>query len=142
MAKINCGGQAVIDGVMMRGLRRATVAVRKEDGSIITFHEALNHTRRSTLEQIPLIRGVLLLWDTLNLGIRALNVAAAVGLPPEERLNDRETAGSVAFSLLFAFAAARHRANHLRQWIKFVGGRSKQFSQPQLKTLKHTSSFL
>jgi len=104
MAKINYGGQAVIDGVMMRGLRRATVAVRKEDGTIVTFHEALNHTRRSTLEQIPLIRGVLLLWDTLNLGIRALNVAAAVGLPPEERLNERETAGSVAFSLLFAFA--------------------------------------
>ncbi len=103
MAKINYGGQAVIDGVMMRGLRRATVAVRKEDGTIATFHEALNYTRRSQLEQIPLIRGILLLWDTLNLGIRALNVSASAGLPPEERLSETESAGGVVVSLLFAF---------------------------------------
>lgn len=103
MTKINYGGQAVIDGVMMRGLARATVAVRLPDNSITTFHEALNQTRRTRLEAIPLVRGVLLLWDTLNLGIRALNVAAAAGLPADERPSDGESAGGVALSLLFGF---------------------------------------
>ncbi|MFZ9857669.1 MAG: DUF1385 domain-containing protein [Roseiflexaceae bacterium] len=103
MSKINYGGQAVIEGVMMRGLKRATVAVRREDGTIATFHEELNYSRRSVLESIPMVRGVLLLWDTLNLGIRALNVSAAASLPADERPSDGESAGGVAVSLLFAF---------------------------------------
>ena len=103
MSKMNYGGQAVIDGVMMRGLTRATVAVRLPDGSITSYHEALNPTRRRTIEGIPFLRGILLLWDSLNLGIRALNVAAAAGLPPEERPSQGESAGGVVISLLFAF---------------------------------------
>ena len=103
MSKMNYGGQAVIDGVMMRGLTRATVAVRLPDGSIASYHEALNPTRRRTIEGIPFLRGILLLWDSLNLGIRALNVAAAAGLPPEERPSQGESAGGVVVSLLFAF---------------------------------------
>ena len=103
MSKMNYGGQAVIDGVMMRGLTRATVAVRLPDGSITSYHEALNPTRRRTIEGIPFLRGILLLWDSLNLGIRALNVAAAAGLPPDERPSQGESAGGVVVSLLFAF---------------------------------------
>jgi hypothetical protein len=100
---MNYGGQAVIDGVMMRGLTRATVAIRLPDGSIASYQEALNPTRRRTIEGIPFLRGILLLWDSLNLGIRALNVAAAAGLPPEERPSQGESAGGVVISLLFAF---------------------------------------
>ncbi len=103
MSKMNYGGQAVIDGVMMRGLTRATVAVRLPNGSIASYHEALNPTRRRTIEGIPFLRGILLLWDSLNLGIRALNVAAAAGLPAEERPSQGESAGGVVVSLLFAF---------------------------------------
>ena len=103
MSKMNYGGQAVIDGVMMRGLTRATVAIRLPDGSIASYQEALNPTRRRTIEGIPFLRGILLLWDSLNLGIRALNVAAAAGLPPEERPSQGESAGGVVISLLFAF---------------------------------------
>lgn len=121
MAKINYGGQAVIDGVMMRGLARATVAVRLPDNSITTFHEALNQSRRTRLEAIPLIRGVLLLWDTLNLGIRALNVAAAVGLPADERPSDKESAGGVAISLLFAFAIFFALPLLIANGLRFLG---------------------
>lgn len=121
MSKINYGGQAVIEGVMMRGLKRATVAVRQEDGTIVTFHEALNSSRRSTLESIPMVRGVLLLWDTLNMGIRALNVSAAASLPAEERPSEGESAGSVVISLLFAFAIFFALPVLLANALKYVG---------------------
>lgn len=121
MSKVNYGGQAVIDGVMMRGLARATVAVRLPDDTITTFHEALNHTRRSRLESIPFVRGVLMLWDTLNLGIRALNVAAAAGLPAEERPSQGESAGGVAVSLLFAFGLFFALPLLLANGLRFLG---------------------
>ena len=103
MSKQHYGGQAVLEGVMMRGTRRATVAVRRADGSIVTYHENLDSTKRSRLEALPVLRGVLLLWDTLNLGVRALNVSAAADLPADEQPSTAETVGSVALSLALGF---------------------------------------
>ena len=67
------GGQAVIEGVMMRGLRQASVAVRHPSGAIVFKHEPLNVQRRRAWENLPFLRGILMLWDALNLGTRALN---------------------------------------------------------------------
>ena len=72
------GGQAVLEGVMMRGLRQATVAVRNPDGAIVFKHEPLNVARRRVWENVPFLRGILMLWDALNLGTRALNFSATV----------------------------------------------------------------
>lgn len=121
MSKQNYGGQAVIEGVMMRGLQRATVAVRRSDGSIITFHEALNSGRRSTLEALPILRGVLLLWDTLNLGVRALNVSAAADLPAEEQPTNGETVGGVALSLALGFGLFFALPLLLANALQYVG---------------------
>jgi uncharacterized protein YqhQ len=97
------GGQAVLEGVMMRGLRQATVAVRNPTGEIVFKHEPLNVKRRHVWENLPFLRGVLMLWDALNLGIRALNFSATVALGQEEEPpSGLATTGALAISLLFA----------------------------------------
>jgi uncharacterized protein YqhQ len=78
------GGQAVLEGVMMRGLRQASVAVRHPSGEIVFKHELLNVQRRHAWENLPFLRGVLMLWDALNLGTRALNFSASVAISAEE----------------------------------------------------------
>ena len=81
----NYGGQAVIEGVMMRSRRAMAVAVRHPAGHTVVHVEPLRSARqRSRWARLPLIRGMVLLWDTLVLGMRALafsaNVAAAEDL--------------------------------------------------------------
>jgi uncharacterized protein YqhQ len=78
------GGQAVLEGVMMRGLRQASVAVRHPSGEIVFKHEPLNVQRRHAWENLPFLRGVLMLWDALNLGTRALNFSASVAISADE----------------------------------------------------------
>ena len=78
----NYGGQAVIEGVMMRSRRAMAVSVRHPAGHTVVHVEPLRSARhRSRWVRLPLIRGMVLLWDTLVLGMRALafsaNVAAA-----------------------------------------------------------------
>jgi uncharacterized protein YqhQ len=79
------GGQAVLEGVMMRGLRQATVAVYTPSGKITFKHYPLNVKRRHLWENMPFLRGVLMLWDALNLGMRALNFSASVAIAEEEK---------------------------------------------------------
>ncbi len=75
------GGQAVIEGVMMRGRRAMAVAVRHPSGEVVVHSEALNRgLYRSPWGARPFIRGVLLLWDTLTLGTRALVYSANVAM--------------------------------------------------------------
>jgi len=78
------GGQAVLEGVMMRGLRQVSVAVRHPSGEIVFKHELLNVKRRHAWENLPFLRGVLMLWDALNLGTRALNFSASVAINAED----------------------------------------------------------
>lgn len=70
---------------MMRGLHQATVAVRSASGEIVFKHEPLDVHRRHAWENLPFLRGVLMLWDALNLGTRALNFSASVAIADEER---------------------------------------------------------
>jgi uncharacterized protein YqhQ len=102
------GGQAVLEGVMMRGLRQASVAVRHPSGEIVFKHQLLNVQRRYTWENLPLLRGVLMLWDALNLGTRALNFSASVAISAEENGEDAKPPSdamitiTMIVSLLFA----------------------------------------
>src|SRR6266545_4857036 len=106
------GGQAVLEGVMMRGLHQATVAVRSSSGEIVFKHELLNVQRRHAWEHLPFLRGVLMLWDALNLGTRALNFSASVAISAEENVeaggeaakppSDAMITGTMIVSLLFA----------------------------------------
>ncbi len=79
MAKFYYGGQAVMEGVMMRGRRSAAVAVRKPDGKISLYEEALNpHLYQNSLFRLPFLRGMLLLWDMLILGTRLMTLSANI----------------------------------------------------------------
>ena len=72
------GGQAVIEGVMIRGERAMAIAVRRPDGSIAVRADRLGGLYTGALRRLPVVRGVVTLWETLVLGIRALTWSAAV----------------------------------------------------------------
>jgi len=83
---ITYGGQAVIEGVMMRGQRAFAIAMRAPDGKIVIHKEKLGEIYRSKIAKIPFLRGVILLWDALGLGMRALTLAANTQTGEDEKL--------------------------------------------------------
>ncbi len=79
MAKFYYGGQAVMEGVMMRGRISAAVAVRRPGGSIYLYEEALNpRLYQNRLFRLPFLRGLLLLWEMLVLGTRLMTLSANI----------------------------------------------------------------
>ena len=81
------GGQAVIEGVMIRGRRTVALACRKPNGDIYRYREALRSPLvRSRLARLPFVRGVVVLWESLDYGIRMLMRSAEVQLDQEEQL--------------------------------------------------------
>jgi len=84
LTPLNYGGQAVIEGVMMRGSRALSVAVRNPQGGIVVHTEALDaRIYGGRLARIPFLRGLTLLWDALGLGIKSLMFSADVALQEE-----------------------------------------------------------
>ncbi len=83
---ISIGGQAVIEGVMMRSPRRIATAVRKPDREILTKSDPyIPLSKRYKLLNIPVIRGALSFFEMVIIGIRALNFSADVALEETER---------------------------------------------------------
>jgi uncharacterized protein YqhQ len=80
------GGQAVIEGVMMRGAHTAAIAARNPKGEIVFVERQLNKTLyRGRIARTPFIRGVIGLWDALGLGTWALMWSADVALGEEDK---------------------------------------------------------
>lgn len=104
------GGQAVIEGVMMRGQREMAVAVRAHSGEIVVWSEPLQRSKLAQkVQPWPLVRGAILLGDTLGLGVRALLFSAALAAPPlgvdaadASRKRERPLWMTVATAVLFA----------------------------------------
>ncbi|HZO74402.1 MAG TPA: DUF1385 domain-containing protein [Ktedonobacteraceae bacterium] len=81
MAKFYYGGQAVIEGVMMRGRTSVAMALRRIDGSIYLYEEPLPpRLYQNKLLRLPLLRGVFLLWETLVLGSRLMSLSGNVAI--------------------------------------------------------------
>src|SRR5690348_16513779 len=79
MATFYYGGQAVMEGVMMRGRKSAAMAIRRPDGNIYLYEEALNpRLYQNRLFRLPFLRGMLLLWEMLVLGTRLMTLSANV----------------------------------------------------------------
>jgi uncharacterized protein YqhQ len=79
LSKFNYGGQAVLEGVMMRGSKAAAVAVRDPQGQIVLHSEPLNaRVYGGPIARLPFLRGLTMLWDSLVLGMRALMYSADV----------------------------------------------------------------
>lgn len=75
--QFNYGGQAVIEGVLMRGSRSYAVALRRPSGEIAVEEGELNKTLYGgPLMRIPFLRGLITLWDSLGLGMKALMMSA------------------------------------------------------------------
>ena len=80
--KPNVGGQAVIEGVMMRGTDKVAVAVRKPDGEIAVDVNPVNSIRdKYPILKKPLLRGVIALFESLYDGMKALAYSAQISGP-------------------------------------------------------------
>ncbi len=103
MSDYHYGGQAVLEGVMMRGEHNAVIAVRGPDKQIVTQREALDSPLyRSRWAKMPFVRGLVMLWDTLSLGYRALMFSANVQLQEDDQpLTGGTMVGTMLVSLLF-----------------------------------------
>lgn len=93
------GGQAVIEGVMMRGRDGAAIAVRRPDGSIVIDTRAIDNSKRCGFLKLAFVRGTVALVESLTLGMQALMYSANESSGEDEQLN----AGEMALSLLMAF---------------------------------------
>lgn len=79
----NVGGQALIEGVLMRSAEKSAISVRTSSGEIVTKVEA-NKKSFALLKKIPFVRGVYALVDSMVMGIRALNYSAEFFIADEE----------------------------------------------------------
>ncbi len=111
------GGQAVLEGVMMRGVSTWAVAVRKPaedqaalDGAgpplgeiAVSTAPIVPWSRRHRLLRLPIVRGVVALVESLGIGLRALSISANAQMPEaEQEISGGAWFGTVAVSLVFA----------------------------------------
>src|SRR3954447_891755 len=99
------GGQAVLEGVMMRGVSTWAVAVRKPDGTIdVQSFPLVSWLKRHRVYRLPFIRGVVALVESLKIGLQALGISTNAQLDEEEQqqISGGAWAGTVAFSLALA----------------------------------------
>ena len=96
------GGQAVLEGVMMRGISTWAVAVRKPEGEIqLTSEPLVSWAKRNRVWRIPVIRGVVALAESLKIGFRALAISANAQLAEDE---DAEPIGGFTWGLTIALS--------------------------------------
>lgn len=101
--KPKVGGQAVIEGVMMRGTDKVAVAVRKPDGDIDVDVKPVKSIRdKYPILKKPLLRGVVALFESLYDGMKALAHSAQVSGEEEEQLSSKEMVMTIVTSVLLA----------------------------------------
>ncbi len=94
------GGQAVVEGVMMRGESTWAVAVRTPEGTIdVEVHDAPSWAERYA--KVPLVRGVMNLAESMTLGMKALSWSANRQVPEEERVGGKAMGVTMAIALVF-----------------------------------------
>ena len=100
------GGQAVLEGVMMRGVSTWAVAVRTPEGEIETTSEPIvSWAKRHRILRLPVVRGVVALGESLKIGFKALAISANAQLPEDED-GEKEEIGGLMWGLTIAFSMA------------------------------------
>lgn len=97
------GGQAVVEGVMIRGPRHMAIAARAPDGTIRTYERALPGIMAGGVRRVPILRGMLVLYETLSQGVRALAWSSGVAAGDERA---ELSAGQALVTLLFTAGLA------------------------------------
>lgn len=98
------GGQALVEGVMMRGRDVCAMAVRTPDRTIIVEKQPLGRIYRSRIAQIPFLRGLLMLGDAFVLGMRALTFSVNVQAGEEEKVEGATMVITLILSLIIGIA--------------------------------------
>ena len=112
--KPNVGGQAVIEGVMMRGKTHVAVAVRQPDGEISVDVRPVNSiSDRYPILKKPFLRGVVSLVESLVMGMKALAYSAQVSGDEDEKLDSKEMALTIAVSAGLALYSYPYLVNAL-----------------------------
>ena len=97
------GGQAVIEGVMMRGPKLTATAVRDPNGKIqVETKDVHSISDRYPILKKPMLRGTVSLIESLVIGIRSLSYSAKMAGEEDEQLSDKEMAGTILFALVLA----------------------------------------
>lgn len=99
----NYGGQALIEGVLMRGKTHVVGAFRKPDNSIFITSEKLSGIYLSPLRKIPFLRGLIVLWDSLFLGMKYLALSANLQTGQEDQKIEGPT---LVVTMLISFGLA------------------------------------
>src|SRR5688572_30233671 len=95
------GGQAVLEGVMMRGRQHWAIAVRRPDQSIhLEVHEIKSIGRRFPILLKPGVRGILALGQALSIGVRALTISANQSVEDDKKLTPRQMGVSMVLAFL------------------------------------------
>ncbi len=129
----NYGGQAVIEGVMMRGSQALSVAVRNPAGDIVVHTEPLDvRIYGGGMAKVPFVRGLTLLWDALGLGIKSLMFSAEVAIEEDEGQNEEASkifegpvqwtliAFSLTMMILIFFVVPAFIAGLIQNWVGIV----------------------
>jgi len=113
------GGQAVVEGVMMRGARHWAVAVRRPAGDIhLESHEIESVADRHPILRKPLLRGVIVLGQSLAIGMRALMIAANQSVDDDEQLTSRQIGVSLVVAMLLFIGVFILGPTTLFTWIE------------------------
>lgn len=101
--KLMVGGQAVIEGVMMRGPELTATAVRDPSGKIQVEVKPIHSiSERFPILKKPFIRGTVSLIESLVIGMKSLSYSAKMAGEEDEQLTDKEMAGTIVFALVLA----------------------------------------
>jgi uncharacterized protein YqhQ len=119
--KIRVGGQAVIEGVMMRSPNSMAIAVRRPSGEIVVKRERLNFfSEKKFFSKLPLIRGVINLLSALVLGVKALNFSANQSLEEEKEVSSWTMGFTFTFALCFGIFLFFLIPLFLTKWLRFA----------------------
>ena len=96
------GGQALIEGILMRGRKYVVAAFRAPDGSICIEEEKLCGIYKTKLSKLPFFRGLVILWDSLSLGMKFLTLSANIQSGEEEQIEGTALYLTLLISISFS----------------------------------------
>ena len=103
MEKPIVGGQAVIEGVMMRGFGKVATAVREPDGNInVQIKSVSSIADKFPILKLPILRGAVSLFESLALGMKSLSFSAQAAGEEDEQLSDKELIATIILAIVLA----------------------------------------
>lgn len=118
----NYGGQALIEGVLMRGRHYVAAAMRAPDGKIVITQERLSNLYQSKLNKIPFLRGIVILWDSLGLGTQYLTRSANIQTGEEEKIEGPALYLTLAISMVIGIGLFFLLPAGIGKWIQNSSG--------------------